>query len=137
MATNPIFTDVSQAVGTDFDNADGTALKTILTAGSGGSRVESMSIVTDEAGANDVMLYVHDGSLDHPVGHIDVPALSGTDGTVNAVSGLNSTNLSWLLIDAGGNRFINIPSGHSLKAGMRVTVTATETVNMVVFASNY
>jgi hypothetical protein len=135
MATNPKFTDVSQAVGTDFDNADGTSLKGILTGGANGTRIESISIATDEAGANDLMLFIDDTSTDHPVGHIDIPANSGTDGSTEAVSGF--VNLSWLLVDVNGNKYINIPAGFRLKAKMRVTVTATETVNVVVFASDY
>jgi hypothetical protein len=78
-------------------------------------------------------LFIHDGTTAYLVGTINVPTLSGTDGTNASVDLLDATMLPWL--DADGEFFI--PTGYKLQVGPLAAVTAAKTLTIVCLAGNY
>lgn len=131
--TDPIFVDAANLVEVTFVNGDGTTAKDLISAGADGSKVLAIAATTDDTSANNVKLFVHDGTTAYLVGCVNVPTLSGTNGSAPAVDLLDATALPWL--DADGELFL--PSGYKLQAAPLVAVTAAKTLTLVCFAGNY
>lgn len=114
-----------------FTSADTTVAKAIGTANAADANLIWLSITSTDTVANDLLVYLNDGTTDYLIGHIDVPALSGSDGTTPAVNGLNSTNLPFTLLDDTGlNRYLPMDGGTIIKMAARLTITATKAINV-------
>lgn len=135
--TSTFFTKDLRAKPTTFTSADTTVAKQIFDPSTEGSRVDSIVFTSDDTAARVALLQINNGSVISPLGHINIPAGAGTDGSVAAVSGLNRTNLPWLKIDASGNPYINLNSGMNLEVKFLTTITAAKTVSVSVLGANY
>lgn len=139
MAKNTLtyFTKDLRAKPTSFANADGTTAKQIFDPSTEGSRVDGIVITSTDTVARTILIQINNGSVISKLGHINVPAGAGTDGSTPAVSGLNRGNLPWLKIDANGNPYLNLNSGMNLEAGMLVAITAAKAITVTVLGANY
>lgn len=118
--------------------ADTTSLKTLYTFPSDDCNVLMLSAVTDDTAANDLIFYINTNSTDYRIGHVDLPATSGTDGTTNAVNCLNATNLPFLLYDDTGlNKYIPGKAGDVLKVAAKATVTSAKTIWLYGITGSY
>lgn len=135
MAANtlPIFVDTPNLVEVTFVNADGTTPKDLIAGATDGTRIISIAVTSDDTSAVILNFYIHDGSTAYRVGAVNVPTLSGTNGTAPAVNLLDSTELPWLDADGG---FV-IPTGYKIQAGPQSAVTAAKTVTIVAIGANY
>jgi threonine synthase len=114
-------------------NADGTTPKDLISAGADGTKVLSIACTSDDTSDVVMQVFVHDGTTAYLVGSVNVPTLSGTDGTVVAVDLLSATDLPWL--DADGEFFI--PTGYKVQVAPLAAVTAAKTVTVVCLAGDY
>jgi hypothetical protein len=139
MAKNQLlfFTKTAKQTGVTFVNADGTAVKSLYTAPAQGAKVRAISICSDDTTNRDALIYLSKSGTNYVVGNVDVPLGSGTNGTVNGVNGLNTTNLPWTTKDNNYNPYIELEAGESLKASMLTAVTAAKTVTIVVLSEEY
>lgn len=128
MATKPAFTNVPHIQGTEFQNSDSTNKKTVFTAASGGSRIESVGICSNDGTNRNVSFFLNDGTNDHYVNVVPVPLSSGY-GTVARVEGITS-----LGTPAG---VINLPNGWLLKAAMVVAVTTADVLTVTVQGGDF
>jgi hypothetical protein len=85
MATAPIFIATANLAEVTFTNADGTTAKDLISAGASGSKVLDIACTSDDTAAVDMEVYVHDGTTGYLVGTVNVPTLSGTDGSAGSV----------------------------------------------------
>jgi hypothetical protein len=117
MATTPNFSATpkfgSVNITTANANRDGTGtIGTVFTAGSSGSRIDSIIIVaTATTTAGMIRLFIHDGTSARLFDEIPVIAITPANSTptFNAAVGTNTPLLS--------NRYpISIPTGYSLRA---------------------
>ena len=131
--TSPIFPLVVQTSAATITNADGTAEKTLVTAGANGSRIDAVSITSTDTAAVMLTVLVHDGTTSYAVGEIAVPAGAGTNGSALAVKGLSLAFLPWL--DASGSLFLR--TGWSLRVAAKAAITSTKTVTLVAFSGDY
>lgn len=126
---NPIFEAAPNVQGTQFAAADTTTKKTLYTAGANGSRVDAISVCSNDTSAVNLAFYVHDGSTDFYIGNVVVPIGSGytTVAKVDGLSALLGANLDYLPMKAGD----------LLKAACLVTMTALKTCDVVVLGGDY
>jgi hypothetical protein len=117
--------------------ADGTTIKDLITAEADDSRVIAIAITSSDGTARDILLYINDGTNNFLVGHIDVPANSGFDGTVHSVNGLNPTNLGWLPTDNAGNRYLPLKAGEKFRIAAKSAVSASQTVTVTAIAEDF
>lgn len=127
MNKDPYFLENVKSCQAVIQNADGTALKTVLTPGAEGSRLKSLSACSDDTSDRLLQLWVTVGGVDYLLGTISVPDLSGTDATNKAVAALNGVDSPWVQSD-GVNYFLDLPSGAVLKAKTTTTVTSGKTI---------
>lgn len=117
--------------------ADTTTKKTLYTASADDAVVKSLMATSNDTAAMNIALYVNDGTLDRWIGTVNVPTLSGTNGTAPAVDLLSGTAMPGLTFDQNGKRVLPMKNGHILKAAVLVTVTAAKEVNIFGVVEEY
>lgn len=132
--TNPIFVGVPQDWAVELDNADGTSLVTLMTAGDDGSLLEGMSACSDDTSAVELDLYLNDGASDFYLGSASIPAGAGTDGgTTPAVNVWNQTDFPWIQ-DEMTRR---LGSGSLIKVAAHTAITAAKVVHIAAWGGDY
>lgn len=115
--------------------ADTTAYKTIRTGSTNGDVIDNI-IVTSNDTADRVLLFaINDGTNDHLIGEVAVPALSGRDGNgvVKSICALMTANFPGMHPDGK----LYLQSGQVLKVKSEVTVTAAKQIDVVCFGRVY
>lgn len=136
MSSNPSFVSTVQTPAAQFVNADGTTFKTVMTAGSNGSRVDSLIATnTDGTNAYVVQLALQKSGVDYVLGEVNVPLGSGTNGTAKSVALLNSSDIPGLAYTEGGALFL--ASGVALRARPKTAVAGSNTLQIVGVAGDY
>ncbi len=134
MNTEPRFTSAINTQLVDITNSDGTTEETLFTAGSEGSRVDSIYASTDEDTADvELILSIDDGTITMPISNTTIIQGSGTDGTNMSVNLLNNTNLPFINDDG----VLYLKSGWTLKVKLVTTITASKTCWIGVQGGDY
>jgi len=119
-------------------NATGTTVTTLVTAGSNGTKIESLNLSNTDAGsAYVVQLFVVVSSTNYLIGTVNVPLSSGNTVAAPAVSALTRANIPALAIDANGNPYLYLASGSSLALAVTVAITSGKTVAALAQGGNY
>ncbi len=133
MATSATFVATSNVSAVTFVNADGTTAKTLWTAGSGGGRLGSISVVSDDTAAAPLALYVRLSGTDYRIGTVNVPIGAGNTASVVSVNLLVLSANPWL--DSDGS--LKLPNGGIIKVGPLTAVTAAKTVTIVAWGADF
>jgi hypothetical protein len=126
--TGPIWELVPTVEGQQFSSADTTSKKTVQSAGSNGTRVDSIMCSTNDTAAINLAFYINDGSTDFYIGNVNVPIGSGYT-TVTRVDAMAT------LAPALG--YLIIPIGGSLKTNCVATMTAAKVLDVVAMGGDY
>jgi hypothetical protein len=126
--TSPIFEAAICVDAVQFTITDTTVAKSLGSIGSNGTRFDSIMCSTNDTAAVNLAFYLNDGSTNHYIGVVAVPAGSGytTVPRVEAMSTL-SPKLGYLVV----------PSGWTLQAGCVAAMTAGKTTDMVASGGDY
>jgi hypothetical protein len=133
VSPTPIFLQSPKWAGTAYTTASTTA--THVTGGTNGSRVSSLTAVSNSTSAHVFAVGISTGGAAFDIGSVSVTAGAGTDGSVRNIDLMSPANMPGLPLDSNGVPYINLPStSHSL------TVRSTATINtgkQVTFTSMY
>ncbi len=131
---NPIFVQTPNNNGITFENADGIALKDLITGAVNGTKVIQIPVVNDDI---DHIMELHwsDGVNDFIISSRNIFSLTGTNG--NPLSLIDTQTNPWLQIDNNGNPFIWLKENEKLKVKPQVIVTAAKLVTVTVFAQDF
>jgi hypothetical protein len=111
---------------------------TIYTAGSAGSRVFSLTAVTDDTVTVNVFLYIYSGSTVIPFGLVNIPLSSGnTNAARFNVDFLDGVNIVGLPIDNTGKRYIQLKANEVLKCGALANLTSAKSVWLQAQGADY
>jgi hypothetical protein len=136
MAASPSFISTPQTPTGKFENADGTSFKTLFTAGSDGSRVDSLlGTSTDTVSAYVVQLALQKSSVDYVIGEVSIPIGAGTNGSAKSVAMLNQTDIPGLAYTENGSLYLE--SGVALRARVKTAVSGSFVVQIVGVAGSY
>jgi hypothetical protein len=128
MAASPVYVGTPGVGVVNVVNADGTAQKTVVTAGSSGTKVVSLTATSNDTGAKVFQVAIVRSATTYILGTVSVPTLAGTDGSTPSVNILGNSLLPGLPIDNDGQSYIFIKSGDTLVVQATTAVTATKTV---------
>jgi len=133
MAQNvdPIFTLTPKSIASVVTAADTTTGIPVYSAGTDGGAVVSLGVCSFDAAAMNLVVSINTGSSVRVIGTVNVPALSGTDGTTAPVNILTKANIPALQSD---NTLI-LQAGYSLEVSALVTVTGN--VDVTGIAGDY
>lgn len=126
MAVKPFFFDVPKVSNAEIANADASNLKTVVTGALNGTKVNSLTLTSDDTAARDVQFGVTQfGGSFFPLGTVTVPITAGTIAATPAVNALNRTACPGLPLDSDGNSYLLLESGDTFQIKALTTVTAT------------
>jgi hypothetical protein len=110
-----------------FENADGTAKKTIITPGANGFRLDSLHCCLDDTAAATVNFYATVGGTDYFIGQVAVASGAGVSNAwVEALTTLN-TNMSMV--------FGNVVT--AIKASVATAVSTGKTLTIMALGGNF
>ena len=100
----------------------------VYTAGTYGSRIESLVFNTDDTAAVNVFVYILNSATVKPLGIVNVPLSSGNTATAPTVDALSGSGQALLgaLIDPNGKRYISLMPSDILKVSVLATMTAAK-----------
>ncbi len=124
----PIWEIVPFSVGQQFTSADTTTKKTLVTAGSNGSRVDMIACDTNDTTAVNLAFYIGHSGTDYYIGNVSVPIGSGYT-TVIRVEAI--ATLSPVL------GYIALGPSDTLKVNCVATMTAAKTTDVVAMGGDY
>lgn len=127
--TSPIFTITPRNDGVQFANADGTTKKTLLTGGTFGTRVEGISVTSNDTVTVNIAMYLTVGGTDYYIGNIVLPAGSGYT-SVNRVDAAS-------ILAVGGLEAIILAPGVVLKANAVAAVASGKVVDILVTSGDF
>lgn len=128
MAEQPIFPGTIKNAAIELDSGDTTTTTNLVTAGSKGSRIDRISITSDDTAAIVLKVFYYDTSSDFQIATINVPAGSGTDGTNPPISMLNATDMPFL----GEDLALYLEGLDSIRVACTSTMTAAKVCHIVV-----
>jgi L-serine deaminase len=132
----PFFPQSINTVEQTIANSDAQTVKTILTAGTNGSKVSMLQATSTDTTARDVILYITISSTNYQIGQISLPITAGAVDSTPTVNLLNSSQLQ-LPVDANGNPFLYLGNGASLTVNAPVTVTSGKTITLLATREDY
>lgn len=136
MSASPSFIAIPKNPATSFANADATAFKTVMSAGTLGSRIDSLFATNgDPTNAYVLQLAVQKSGVDYVIGEVTIPLGAGTNGAAKAVAVLNPTDLPPLTYTESGALFLE--SGATLRGRMKTTVAGANLVQLVGIGGDY
>lgn len=109
--------------------ADTTTLKTIWTAGSNGSLLQSLGMSSTDTSNRDIQFYITRSGTDYLICTIQAPLTAGATNAIPSVDVLRHAMWPWLQYDMAGNRQLRLKSGDVLKFASTGTITAAKVVN--------
>ena len=130
--TSPIFVAAVNNAATSFANADGTAAKTVFTAGANGSRVQAIAVVNTDTAAYDVVLSYNGAT--QLLGRVSVPLSSGNTNAAPTVNLLASAQFAPFL-DADGS--LRLPGGVTLQLAMGSAIAAGKSLFVTVLGGDF
>lgn len=117
--------------------ADTTTKKTIYTAASNDAVLKVLSCTSTDTAAQNVQLWINDGSADRLLGTIPVPANSGNNGTAASVDILSGTLIPGLGQDQNGKKILSLKAGNIVKVSSLATVTTAKQLDFLGVAEEY
>jgi hypothetical protein len=140
----PIFPQTIKNYAVQILPADASALKTLVTGATNGTKVEMINIASTDTSARDVQLWMTISAVDYLIGTIPIPANSGNTNALLAqglLSSLISTSpflpFFQFPLDSNGNRYIYVASGSVLKVSSLTTVTAAKAISILTQAGDF
>ena len=135
MSSTPSFIASPKTPVVAFVNADGTAFKSLMTAGASGSRLDTLFASSSDTASNVMQLALQKSSVDYVIGEVTIPANAGTNGVVKSVAVLNGTDIPGLAITENGALYME--SGVVLRARMKTAVAGAFTVQLAGVGGHY
>lgn len=130
MASNlvgPMWEKIPVVNGVIILPADTTAKKNIATGGADGTRIDQISISSNDTAAVNLAFYIADGGTDYYIGNVPV-AISAGYLAVDRVEGIAKlSRLGYLFLE----------SGQILKVNAVVTITAAKQVDIVTTGGDF
>ncbi|WP_179415545.1 hypothetical protein HDF19_00015 [Mucilaginibacter sp. E4BP6] len=120
-----------------FSSTDGTSAKQIYAPDDPASRINFLAISSTSATQQYLVLQINNGTTIAPLGTITVPSGSGTNGSVQIVSGLNRGNLPWIQIDSDGNPFIDLNLNMNIEMRLLSALASGETITVTTSGGSY
>lgn len=134
MASTPDYLGARNSQCTIFTNADGTAAKTVFTAGANGSRVHLISASTDDTTPL-LHLIKNDGSTSCILAAFELPTNSGRANGAPAVDLLDPAVIPSIPADPG--QFLTLGANETIEIAMTAALTVDKTVHVVADGVDY
>lgn len=128
MATTPAFASTPKITPQSFVNADGTGKKTVVTAGSSGTKVTGLVATSTDTSTRIAQVWLTRSGTSYLLGSVSVTTLAGTDGAVNTIDLFSTIPLP---TDNDRRKYLFLVSGDTLQVSFTVAVTAAKEIDIL------
>lgn len=133
----PIFPQTVKNYVAQIQNADGQTVKTLVTGGTNGSKIEALTISSSDTSARDVQLSLTISSVVYILGTVSIPATAGTVDNIVSVDILRSSQIPGLSYDANGNKILYVANGATLGIEALTTVTSGKAIQAIAIGGDF
>lgn len=130
VTSTPIYPQQIQNWAVKILAADTTTIKTLVTAGANGTKIDSINVASDDTAAKTLILYLNDGSVDYLLTWFNIPATSGFTTSIPSVALLQSTQWPSTDYDSNGNKVFFLKAGWKLNVQAQATLTTAKTMTI-------
>src|SRR5690349_16610273 len=124
MASTPTFAATPKITPISFTNSDSAnTKKTIVTAGSSGTKVVAVLATSTDTSARTGQLWLTRSATSYLMGSVVVATLAGTDGATATANLMPASLMSMLPADNDGQRYLFLESGDTLQVSFTAQVT--------------
>jgi len=116
-----------------INNATGTALQTILTAGTDGGALTELTATSTDTAVIIVELHINNGTISSKIGEVSIPAGSGTNGTLPAIDLLAAATLP--IVNSDGA--VILQGTFLFQVNAKVAITAATELHITGVGGNY
>lgn len=131
MTATPVFPQTIKTNVAQILPADTTSLKTLVTPGANGTRVDNIIVSSTDTSAKDLQFVITVSATDYVVGTLSIPANSGFTNAVPLVSVFAHSQFIAFNTDVNGNKHMYLANGAVLKVKALTTVTAAKAISVV------
>ena len=138
VTNTPIFPQTITNTVQTFKAADTSALKTIYTGGTNGSRVENGIITNTDTNPYTIQVWITVATVPYLIATFTLAASAGNTAiaaSFNLITGLSGQGL--LNLDSNGNPYLYLASGSTLQLNSTTTITALKTVSAFVQGEDF
>lgn len=140
----PIFPQLVKNWAVQILPADTTALKTLVTGATNGSKIEMLNLTSTDTASRDVQLFLTISAVNYLLATIAVPANSGNTNALLAqglLASLIGTSpylpFFQFPLDVNGNRYLYVANGATLSVASLATVTTAKAINAVAMGGDF
>lgn len=118
--------------------ADASALKTIYTGGSNGSKITAIMVTSNDTAARDLTWGITTAAVFYPLGTVTIPITAGTINSAAAVNLLDILKTPGLPLDSDGNPYVFLASAsYTLQVKALTTVTAAKEIDVSAIGADW
>lgn len=119
-------------------NADGTTKKTVVTGGTNGTKVTSLTLTSTDTSSRVVQVWVTRSATSYCLGSVTVAITAGTDGVTAGVSVLTNTLLPGIPVDNDGQAYLILAASDTLQVAVNTgAVTAAKEIDAVAVKADF
>lgn len=133
----PIFPQSVQNFVQQIQNADGTTVKTLVSGGANGTKIESINVTSTDTSARDVAIYLTVSATNYLLATISIPATAGSVDNIVSVDLLRNAQWPALAFDNNGNKYLYVANGSTLSVGALTAVTSAKAIQFVAQGGNF
>jgi hypothetical protein len=137
VVATPIFPQTIKAIPQQILPATASALVTLYSGGTFGSRVDNIVVTSTDTTNRDLQFYITSGGVDYLVATMQAPQGAGNTNGVYPVSVFQSLPFAFLNFDPNGNKYLYLDSTNVLKVKSTTTVTAAKVIQFVTQGGDY
>ena len=137
VTATPIFPQTVKSNVAQILPADTTTKKTLVTGGTNGSKVESITVASTDTTTRDLQFWMTISAVDYLLATVNIPVNSGNTNAIPAVDILRSAQWPGLSYDAMGNKILYVANGAVLKVACTTTVTAAKEIDVLASGGDF
>ena len=117
--------------------ADASALKTLVTGATNGTKIESITVASTDTAARDLQFTITISAVTYVLATVSIPANSGNTNALPAIDILRNAQWPGLAYDSNANKYLYIASGSTLKINTLTTVTTAKEIDVLASGGDY
>lgn len=130
VSNQPIFPQaINVGVASQNNSTAGTA-QTLFTAGTNGSKLESIVVTSTDTSARDLTVGLVRSATTYTLGVISIPAGAGNTDTIPGVDIMRNSQIPGFAYDNNGNRYMYLKNGDTITVNA-ATITSGKVINAV------
>lgn len=137
VTSTPIYPQTIISTIVQLTNSSGTSASTLVTAGTNGTKIESIIVSSTDTSNRDLVININISSTNYQIAMVQIPLTSGTVNNVTSVNILGNAQIPGIARDSNGNAYLYLASGTLLTVAAGSTITSGKVINIFAQGGNY